>query len=218
MPVEAPQYPVNLVVTGQRCLVVGGGRVAARKVEGLLACGAAVHVVAPTVGDEVRALAPVDGAVPGASLTWEERAYRRGEAAGYRLVVSATDDAEVNRAVYGDGEAAGVWVNSADDPANCSFTLPAVVRRGPVMVTVSTGGQSPALATWLKARVAEEIGPEYEVLVSLLAAEREAIQAAGRSTEDVDWQKALDSDMLALIRAGNVRRAKERLKACLSSS
>jgi precorrin-2 dehydrogenase/sirohydrochlorin ferrochelatase len=218
VPVEAPQYPVNLVLTGRPCLVVGGGRVAARKVEGLLACAAAVHVVAPVVGDEVRSMAPDGGARAGASLTWEERPYRPGEAADYRLVVTATDDANVNREVYADGEAAGVWVNSADDPVNCSFTLPAVVRRGPVMVTVSTGGQSPALATWLKARVAEEIGPEYEVLVSLLAAEREAIQAAGRSTEDVDWQKALDSDMLALIRAGNVRRAKERLQACLSSS
>jgi precorrin-2 dehydrogenase/sirohydrochlorin ferrochelatase len=218
VPVEALQYPVNLVLTGRPSLVVGGGRVAARKVEGLLACGAAVHVVAPVVGDEVRALAPDGGALAGASLTWEERPYQHGEAADYRLVVTATDDADVNREVYADGEAAGIWVNSADDPANCSFTLPAVVRRGPVMVTVSTGGQSPALATWLKARVAEEIGPEYEVLVSLLAAEREAIQAAGRSTEDVDWQKALDSDMLALIRAGNVRRAKERLQACLSSS
>lgn len=218
MPVEAPQYPVNLLLAGRRCLVVGGGRVAARKVEGLLACGADVHVVAPVVGDEVRAMAEGGGELAGTALEWEERPYRRGEVAGYRLVVTATDDADVNRAVFADGEAAGVWVNSADDPANCSFTLPAVVRRGPVMVTVSTGGQSPALATWLKARVAEEIGPEYEVLVSLLAAEREAIQAAGRSTEDVDWQKALDSDMLALIRAGNVRRAKERLQACLSSS
>ena len=211
MPVADHQYPVNLVLTGRPCLVVGGGRIAARKVEGLVACGARVHVVASAVGDEIRALA-------GSGVTWEERPYRRGEVAGYRLVISATDDAEVNRAVFADGEQAGVWTNSADDPANCSFTLPAVVRRGPLMVTVSTGGHSPALATWLRSRVAEEVGPEYEVLVELLAAEREAIQASGRSTEHVDWQKALDSDMLALIRAGQVRQAKERLQACLSSS
>lgn len=212
MPVDVPQYPVNLVVAGRRCLVVGGGRVAARKVEGLLACGARVHVVAPVVGAEVRSKAGDD------RLTFEERPYRRGEVGGYRLAVAATDDPAVNRAVFLDGEEAGVWTNSADDPANCSFTLPAVVRRGPVMVTVSTGGHSPALATWLKDRVAETVGPEYEVLVSLLSAERDAIQAAGRSTEDIDWQKALDSDMLALIRSGQVRRAKERLQACLSSS
>jgi precorrin-2 dehydrogenase/sirohydrochlorin ferrochelatase len=204
-------YPVNLVLTGRRCLVVGGGRIAARKVEGLVACGAQVHVVAPAVGPEVRDQA-------GAGVTWEERPYRRGEVAGYRLALAATDDGEVNRAVFVDGEDAGVWTNSADDPANCAFTLPAVVRRGPLMVTVSTGGYSPALATWLRTRVAEEVGPEYEVLVELLAAEREAIQASGRSTEGIDWQKALDSDMLALIRAGQVRQAKERLQACLSSS
>jgi len=211
VPVDHPQYPVNLVLSGRRCLVVGGGRVAARKVEGLLACGARVHVVAPAVGEEVRALA-------GDPLTWDERAYRRGEVAGYRLAIAATDDHDVNQAVFDDGEAAGVWANAADDPAHCSFTLPAVVRRGPVMVAVSTGGHSPALATWLRSRVAEEVGPEYEVLVELLAAEREAIQASGRSTEGIDWHKALDSDMLALIRAGEVRQAKERLQACLSSS
>jgi len=204
-----PLYPANLVVEGRPCLVVGGGPVAARKAEGLLACGAEVHVVAERVGPEVRALAGV---------TWEERSYQLGEAAGYRLVVAATDAGDVNAAVYADAEAAAVWVNSADDPAHCSFTLPSVVRRGSLMVTVSTGGRSPALASWLKARLASELGPEYEVLLDLLATEREAVRAAGRSTEELDWQKALDSDMLDLIREGHVAHARERLQACLSSS
>ena len=202
-------YPANLVVEGRPCLVVGGGPVAARKAEGLLACGAEVHVVAERVGPEVRTLAGV---------TWEERSYQLGEAAGYRLVVAATDAGDVNAAVYADAEAAAVWVNSADDPAHCSFTLPSVVRRGSLMVTVSTGGRSPALASWLKARLASELGPEYEVLLDLLATEREAVRAAGRSTEELDWQKALDSDMLDLIREGHVAHARERLQACLSSS
>ena len=209
MPVDAPLYPVNLLVAGRRCLVVGGGPVAARKAEGLVACGAEVHVVATEVGPEVRALAGV---------TWEERAYQAGEAAGYRLVMTATGAPEVDAGVFADGEAAGVWVNSADDPAHCSVTLPAVVRRGPVVLTVSTGGHSPALAVWLKERLAAQIGPEYEVLAGLLSEERDAVQAAGRSTEDLDWQSALDSDMLDLIRSGRVQQAKERLHACLSSS
>jgi precorrin-2 dehydrogenase/sirohydrochlorin ferrochelatase len=210
MPVDAPQYPVNLVLAGRRCLVVGGGHVAARKAAGLRACGAHVHVVATRVGPEVRAL---DG------VTWEERPYRTGEVAeGWRLAVAATDDAAVNAEVFRDGEAAGVWVNSADDPASSSFTLPSVVRRGPVMVAISTGGRSPALATWLKRQVEAWLGPEYEVLVDLLSDEREALRDAGRSTEGFDWQKALDSDMLELIRAGKVQEARERLQACLSSS
>src|SRR5437763_16053533 len=155
MPVDGPQYPVNLVLDGRPCLVVGGGAVAARKAAGLRACGARVHVVAPRIDDEIRVLA-------GDGVTFEERPYKRGEVEDYRLVVAATDDPAVNRAVYEDGERAGVWVNSADDPASCSFTLPAVVRRGPVMVTVSTGGRSPALSSWPKAKVEADPGPESE--------------------------------------------------------
>ena len=205
---EAVPYPVDLVLAGRRCLVVGGGRVAARKVEGLLACDAVVHVVAPEVVDAIRA----------SGATWDARPYRRGEVAGYRLAVAATGDPEVDGAVYEDAEAAGVWLNAADDPAHCSFTLPAVLRRGPLVVTVSTSGKSPALAAWLRSRLAEEIGPEYEVLLDLVADERAAVRAGGRATESVDWRSALDSDMLDLIRKGHVARARERLQACLSSS
>ena len=211
MPVDAPLYPVNLVVDGRRSLVVGGGPVAARKAAGLAACGAEVHVVATRVGAEVRAL-------EGAGVTWEERPYQRGEVAGYRLAVSATGDPEVDGAVFEDGEAAGVWVNSADDPARCSFTLPAVLRRGPVTVAVATGGHSPALAAWLRDRLGTDLGPEYEVLAGLLSAQRDALRAEGRSTEGLNWRSALDSDMLELIRSGHLQQAKERLQACLSSS
>lgn len=205
----APPYPVNLVVEGRSCLVVGGGEIAARKVAGLVACAARVHVVGPRVGEAVRAQAGV---------TWEERPYRRGDLDGRRLVIAATDDPEVNGAVYADAEAAGIWVNGADDPEHCSFTLPSVIRRGSLLVTVSTGGRSPALARWLRERLEEEIGPEYEVLLDLLAEERETIKASGRSTEGLDWQSALDSDMLGLIRSGDVMHARERLQTCLSSS
>lgn len=208
MPVDAPLYPVSLLVAGRHCLVVGGGAVAARKVGGLLDAGAVVHVVARRVGPEVRAL--------GAS--WEERDFAAEDLGGARLAFAATDDPAVNAAVLAAGEAAGVWVNAADDPANCSFTLPAVVRRGPVTVAVSTGGHSPALAGWLARQVADRLGPEHEVLAELLSQQREEVRAAGRSTEGLDWQSALNSDMLDLIRAGKVQQAKERLEACLSSS
>jgi precorrin-2 dehydrogenase/sirohydrochlorin ferrochelatase len=201
-------YPVNLSVQGRRCLVVGGGAVAARKVDGLLDAGAIVHVVAETVGDEVRSR-------PG--VTWEERAYRPADLDGCWLVVAATDDPRVNAAVFHDGEARRVWVNGADDPEHCSFTLPSVFRRGSLQVTVSTEGRSPAMASWLRRRLAEELGPEYEVLLDLLAAERQGMQARGRSTEAADWQAALDSDLLSLIRSGDVSSARERLHACLSS-
>jgi siroheme synthase-like protein len=209
MPVDAPLYPVNLVVAGRRCLVVGGGRVAIQKASELVACGAEVHVVAPSIAPELAAL---DGVVV------HERPYRPGDVADYRLAVTATDDPEVNHQVFLEGEAAGVWVNSADDPANCAFTLPARVRQGPLLVTFSTGGHSPALATWLRRRFSDEIGPEYLALMGLLADERSRLQREGVPTEGLDWQGALDSGMLDLVREGRLAEAKERLQACLSSS
>ncbi|HVM66228.1 MAG TPA: bifunctional precorrin-2 dehydrogenase/sirohydrochlorin ferrochelatase [Acidimicrobiales bacterium] len=204
----ALQYPVSLVVEGRPCLVVGGGAVARRKAEGLLACGAAVTVVAPSVSAPLVAL----------PVRVLRRPYQRGEAAAYRLVIAATGDPVVNQMVHDDAEAAGVWVNAADDPARCTFTLPAIARQGPLTVAVSTGGGSPALASWLRDRLASELGEEYEVLLRLLSEARATIRTSGRSTEDVDWPSVLDSHMLDLIRAGDVGKAREHLEACLSSS
>jgi siroheme synthase-like protein len=204
-------YPVNLVVAGKRCVVVGAGRIAARKIDALLAAGAAVEVVAPSVGDAVRTWADAG------ALILVERAFAPSDLDGAWLATAATGDADVDAAVFAAGEARRVWVNSADDPAHCSFTLMSVVRRGDLVVTVGTGGRSPALATFLRRRLDAEIGPEYVTLLDVLAEAREALQAAGRSTEDPDWQQALDSGMLDLIRAGRVDDAKELLRSCLWS-
>ena len=203
-------YPVTLLVAGRHCLVVGAGPIAARKATGLLAAGAVVTVVAPDVSAAMEALA-------GDALSIQRRPYRPGEAADYRLVLTATGDPAVDGAVSADAEAAGVWVNAADDPAHCSFYLPALSRRGPVSVAVSTDGTSPALASWLRDRLDSELGPpgELEALVDLLAAARAEIRGAGGRTEGLNWRGALDSDMLELIRSGQVDQARERLRACL---
>ncbi len=202
-------YPVNLLVRGRRCVVVGAGRIAARKIEALLAAGADVHVVAPKLGDEV------DAWRAAGRVTVAEREFEPADLDDAWLATTATDEPDVNRAVFEAGEARRVWVNSADDPANCSFTLMSVVRQGDVVVTVGTGGRSPALAAWLKERLQAELGPEYGTLLTLLAEAREELRASGRSTEEADWKRALDSGMLDLIRAGNVGEAKELLRSCL---
>jgi precorrin-2 dehydrogenase/sirohydrochlorin ferrochelatase len=204
-----PSYPVNLRLAGLPVLLVGGGAVAVDKAQGLLDAAAVVHVVAPVVADAIKAL----------PVTWDERPYRRGEAAApYRLVLTATDDAATNQAVHDDAEAAGLFVNSADDPARCTFTLPARIRRGDLLVTVSTGGRSPAMAAWLRSRLEGELGPELGTLLDLLGERRAAVIAGGGRPMDLDWKSALDSGMLDLIRAGRLDEAKERLEACLSSS
>lgn len=204
-------YPVNLVVTGRRCVVVGGGRIAARKIDALLAAGADVRVVAPEVGPEVRAWAD-DG-----RLTLDLRPFAPADLDDAWLATTATGVPAVDRAVFEAADARRIWVNSADDPAHCSFTLPSVVRQGDLVVAIGTGGRSPALATWLRRRLGDEMGPEYATLVDVLSEAREELRAAGRSLEDPDWQSALDSGMLDLIRAGHVEEAKEILRACLWS-
>lgn len=208
MPVDDPLYPVNLVLAGRRCLMVGGGPVALQKVRGLLDAGASVTVVAPDI-------LPAIAELP---VTIERRAYRSPEAQDFRLVLVATGDPAVNQQVFDDAEAAGVWVNSADDPIRCSFILPARVRQGRLLVTVSTGGHSPAMSAWLRQRFADELGPEYDVLIGVLADVRGEIQETGLGTESLDWRAALDSGILDLVRAGRSEEAKERLRACLSSS
>jgi siroheme synthase-like protein len=205
VPVAARPYPVVLLLEGRRVLVVGGGAVAASKVTSLLDAGAVVHVVATEVREAVRALA----------VTWEERPYAPGEVAGYRFVVAATDDPAVNEQVFLDGEAAGVFVNAADDPAHCSATLPARLQRGPVLVTVSTSGHSPALAGWLRDRLGEQVGPEVEDLARMLSEARAELAARGESRSAADWRAALDSGMLDALRAGHPAEAAQRLADAL---
>ena len=129
--------------------MVGGGQIASRKVAGLLAAGARVTVVAPMVSADA-------GRHSGARCA-RARPTRSADIAGHLLVMTATDDPAVNAQVASDARRAGVWVNSADDPDNCSFILPAVARRGPVVVAVGTDGASPALARHLRDRIAPEI-------------------------------------------------------------
>ncbi len=201
----ASLYPVALSVDGVRCLVVGGGRIAARKVAGLRACGAEVVVVAPEV---VPALARTDD--PGVTVL--SRPYRAGEAAGYRLVITATGDPDVDGAVSSDARAAGTWVNSADDIGNCTFILPAVHRDGPVTVAVSTSGTSPALAGWLRDQMAAALAPALGSLSRLLAEARSELHAVGTSTEAVDWRTILDGPVPELVAAGDTDAARERLR------
>jgi len=201
----APLYPASLVVSGRACLVVGAGQVATRKAVPLAECGADLTVVAPDVGPEMERLAdryPV---------TLERRAYARGEAAAYDLVVSATGVADVDRLVASDARRAGAWVNVASDAGACTFFVPAVHRDGRVTVAVSTGGASPALAGWLRDRVATALGPGLGSLADLLAeARRRAGPVGGRRPRD--WRTLLDGPLPRLVATGRLAEARRLLE------
>ena len=176
------QFPINLNLEGRSCLVVGAGRIGLRKTEQLLAAGAQVTVVAPeVVGD-----------FAGLPVTIHQRAFELTDLDGQRLVITATGNRELDQLIYDTCEDRGIWINSADDPERCAFTLPAVVRRGDLMVTVSTGGNSPALSSWMRQKLEALVGPEFEEVVNELAQERVLIHADGRSTEDIDWKPIIE--------------------------
>ncbi len=210
-----PPYPVVLRVEGRPCLVVGGGPVAARKVADLFECGADVTVVAPEIDPAIDVLAAA-AERDGRALRVERRPYRDGEAARYRLVVTATGIPEVDRGAAADAESAGIWVNSADDADHCTFFLPSVHREGAVSVSVSTGGASPALAAWLRRQIGEALGPHLGTLAELLDEGRGSLRQAGRPTSAVDWAALLDGGLPELVRDGRIEEARRSIEAAVA--
>ncbi|HOC44326.1 MAG TPA: siroheme synthase CysG [Thermoanaerobaculales bacterium] len=166
-------YPVMLELEGQRCLVVGGGGVALRKVQGLIEAGARVTVVAPV------AAAPLEALAAAGRIQWEQRPYRPGEAGGYALVLSAADDREVNAQVSADARAAGIWVNVADDPELCSFQLPARLRRGALQLAIGSAGEAPFAVRRLRGLLERRFGPEWGEWLAAAARFRERVRRAG---------------------------------------
>ena len=198
-------YPVFLDLTGRRALVVGGGPVAARKVAGLLRAGAHVSVVSPTAVPEI---------AEDPDVRWHERPYRRGEVASYAIAITATDDPAVNRQVARDGNATNVWVNSADDPANCAFILPSVARHGDLHVAVSTNGRSPAMAQWARRRLDEVFTDDHAVVLDLLAEVRSEVRETFGTSEVDGWADVIDDELVTLA-AGDLTAARTRLRAAL---
>jgi precorrin-2 dehydrogenase / sirohydrochlorin ferrochelatase len=198
---ETPFYIACLRLTGRRCVVVGGGEVGLEKVEGLLACDARVVLVTPDAGPELEALA-AEG-----SIEWVRREYAPADLERAFLVIAATNDTDVNIAVYEDAEARSMLVNVVDVPPLCNFILPAIVRTGPLAIAISTAGASPALAKRIKAQVAEEFGEPYARLAVLLNDARGWAKATLPTYQD---RKAFfetivngDPDPIALLRAGD---------------
>lgn len=211
MRTDAPLYPVGLRVAGSPCLVVGGGPVAGRKALGLVACAARVTLVAPDPTGALQVLEHAGPAPAPGSLRVRRRSYRPGEAASYRLVVAATGRPEVDDQVWQDAQAAEVLVNTVDDPSRCTVVLPAVHRDGPVTLSVATGGASPALAAWLRDRLAAFLGPGLGNLAQVLGEARRALHEQGRSTEQVDWRALFAGPLPALASDGRLEEARQLL-------
>ena len=205
--------PLSLKLTGQPCLVVGGGAVAGRKIELLTAAGATVSVVAREASTDVRQYCQAHG------VRLRERAFREADVAGCRLVVAATNDATVNQAIRDACEREGVLVNVVDDGERSSVLFPAIVDRGSVTVAIATGGASPTLARRLRERIESVLPTSLGALANYLSSRRQRIREALPSSDARRrfWDAALDSPLSALAGQGEFARADALLDAALET-
>jgi siroheme synthase-like protein len=197
------RYPVFLNIEGRKCVVVGGGQVALRKVSTLLEHGARVEVVSPELCTELSGLAK-DG-----EIAARQRGFQPGDLKGSFIAVAATDDSRTNGQVAKEAKASGIPVNIVNDPVNSDFIVPSSLSRGDIMIAISTGGKSPALARKIRARLEKEFGEEYASLVELIDEVRTELKQKGLSIDSDGWQKALDLDVLTgMLKGGDREKAK----------
>jgi precorrin-2 dehydrogenase/sirohydrochlorin ferrochelatase len=188
-------YPIFLDLTQKRCLVVGGGQVAERKVEGVLEARADVVVVSPTLTDRLRRWA-IDG-----DIHHIPRDFRDEDVDGCSLVIAATDCVVVNSQVANVARRYGILVNVVDTPDACDFIAPAVVRRGALQIAISTSGKSPTLAKRLREGLEALVGPDYGELADLLGALRAVVRRRGEAPEvrQALFQRLIDAAGLPLL-------------------
>ena len=166
---DSTLFPMMIKLGGRRCLVVGGGKVAAAKIRSLLVCGAQVTVVSPEVGNKIRLLAAKG------ELFWRRRLFSPRDLRGVFLAIAATDSVAINESVFRCCQARKILCNSVDDPDHCDFFYPAVVRRGPLLIAVSTSGRSPALAAELRRELDRRFGSEWAGFVEQVGKQRQKI-------------------------------------------
>ena len=196
-------YPVFLNISGKKCVVVGGGEVALRKVRMLLECGGKVAVVSPMPHLEMVKLSE-EGAIH-----LVRRDYEAGDLKDAVLAVAGTNVKEINRRVVEEAKKEGVLLNVVDDPEQSDYIVPSLFRRGDLTIGVSTGGTSPALARKIRRRLEQDIGEEYASLLSLIGEVRSILKKKGCVVSPEAWQEAIDLDsLIELVRAGQRERAK----------
>lgn len=195
-------YPAILMLDGRLGVVIGGGTVGERKVRTLLEAGAKVKVITQEATPRLKKLAEDD------RIELIERPYERGDLKGAAVVIASTDERDVNQAIYEEALDEGVPVNVVDDPPHCTFIAPSIVRRGDLMIAISTGGTNPAMAVRIRERLEKEFGPEYEAYFELIKRLKAEVDQAPTQQARADaWYRVVDSNVLDLVRSGKLDKA-----------
>jgi siroheme synthase-like protein len=206
-------YPIFLNLQGKRCVVVGGGQVAHRKVKMLLEGGANVFVISPNPHPEIKRLSKRK------AIHLIQRDYKAGDIKDAVVTLACTDVKDVNRKVADEAKKAEVLVNVADDPERSDFITPSFFKRGNLTVAVSTAGVSPAYARKIRTKLQKSFGEEYASLLSLIGEVRSKLKEKGYRVGTEAWQEALDLDLLiGLLQSGQRKKAKAILLSKLQNN
>ncbi len=210
---EKLYYPMFVDIMGRRCLVVGGGEVACRKVEAIVKYGAKVHVISPEFNEEMERM------IEDRVVTAEKREFKRGDLDGFFLVIGATDDNSVNREIYAEAEERGILCNIVDVPPLCGFIVPSIAKRGALQIAISTAGKSPAFSRTLRQKFEEEFGDEYAQFLEVMGGLREVLKDKYPEDENKRkeiFERLVRSDLLDSIRIKDEERIQEILSECTS--
>ena len=183
-------YPVYLNLKNRRVLIIGGGEIATGKIPALLESGAKIEVISPLVTEELKEYAA------SGKVTWTEREYIRGDLDGIFVAIAATNVRKVNQVIYDEADEKGVLLNVVDDSPFCSFIAPAIVKRGPVTLAISTGGVSPALARKFRESLTEDPVLEWSDLAPVLSKARNEVKREDVYVEPQRWQCCIDENLM----------------------
>jgi len=204
-------YPMYVDLKNKKCIVIGGGEIAERKVGNLLESRADVTVISPQLTEHLQQLALAR------AIKHLRRNYRRGDLEGAFLVISATDNSDLNAIVCDEAHQKNILVNIVDDPKKCSFIVPSVVERGDLLISISTSGNCPALAKKIRKKLEKEYGEEYIDYIKLLQEVREMIRQKYTSPEErrLLLNKVLDLDILPLLKEGKKDLVEKKVRECI---
>ena len=206
-------YPAYIDIKGKRCLVVGGGKVAERKVKLLLKCDAMVSVVSPELISRLKELNSKG------KIKFFKGEFKEKYLKDMFLVIGATDNSEVNLKIYKAASKKNILVNIVDSPEICNFIVPSIVERGDLIIAISTGGKSPALSKKLRKELEDRYGFEYSKFLNTMGSLRKKISSKIRDKKKREeiYNKLVDSDIINLIRDGNNKSAKNRIDEIIKS-
>ena len=206
-----PYYPIFLDLDNQKVLVVGGGKVAERKIQNLLRYGCQIYIVSPHLTPRLKQLVAKKKIH---SLSHEALSLALDEAF---MVIAATDDPEVNSQIASQAKERGLLINAVDQPEDCNFIVPSIVQRGDLQIAISTAGKSPALAKRIRKEMEVTFGPEYTSLIELMGLLRTRLLAQENLSSEnrIMFEKLVNSNLLELIKKGNVHGVKNTLESIL---